>query len=324
MISYENCDLYKLNRKRDLFKILGMKKDEIKSVINCYTACVEVDEITQKKRLLEKPSYQLKKIQKVLLGKLSQIDFPSNIFSGVKGKSAYDNAFAHVNAEYMLKLDMSKFFPNTHRNNVYDFYRNKLKMAPDVAELCTNITTVNYDEDNITIDDGVIEYLKSNQIKNRNHLPSGTPTSQLLSYLSNQELFDEINDYCRKHKLTCTIYVDDITISTDKKISNVEERELKAIIRRNGHRISKNKTVRYEKHEYKKVTGYVISPSRRFVVANKIRRKIKALAPKGKEIKDTSKATLIGLINFSQISKVDAYRGLKRNLEEKNNTYNIL
>ena len=60
--------------------------------------------------------------------------------------------------------------------------------------------------------------------KIKNYLPSGTPTSQILSYLANLDMFDEIINYYKEHNLLCSIYVDDITLSTNRKISFKEEK----------------------------------------------------------------------------------------------------
>ena len=60
----------------------------------------------------------------------------------------------------MLKLDMSKFFPNTYRNSIYDFFKNKLRMSSDVALICTDIVTVNYNKKNVSIEDGVYDFLR--------------------------------------------------------------------------------------------------------------------------------------------------------------------
>lgn len=125
-------------------------------------------------------------------------------------------------------------------------------MAPDVAKICTDITTINYKDKNVYIEDGVYDYMKAKHIKIKNHLPSGTPTSQILSYLANLDMFDEIINYCKEHNLLCSIYVDDITLSTNRKISFEEEKQLKAIIKKHGQKISKGKTIRYDNNEYKK------------------------------------------------------------------------
>lgn len=314
MINFENCELYKIKRKRDLYYRLRVTEENVALILNKYKVC-----INEKNRLLEKPSYELKQLQRKLLRKLYEIKFPTYVFSGIKGKSAYDNAIQHLSSEYMLKLDMSKFFPNTHRNKIYDFFLKRLKMAPDVAKICTDITTINYKEKDVYIEEGVYDYMKAKHIKIENHLPSGTPTSQVLSYLANLDMFDEIIDYCKGHNLLCSIYVDDITFSSNRKISFEEEKQLKGIIKKYGQKISKGKTIRYNNNEYKKITGFVISPQHQLVVANKIRLKIKEKILQIEDIKKVEiglKNLLLGLTNFTELSKKNAYRGLKKQLKE--------
>lgn len=317
MINFENCQLYNLKRKRDLYHLIRSTPEEVGLILNKYKVC-----ISEEKRLLEKPNFKLKLLQKRILNKLYQIQFPEYVFSGVKGRSAYDNAITHINSECMLKLDMSKFFPNTHRDKVYNFFHKKLRMSADVAKLCTDITTINYNAENVSIDDNVFDYMKSKHIKIRNHLPSGTPTSQILSYLANLDMFDEIVAYCKCHKLICSIYVDDITLSTNRKISFEEEKQLKGIVKKYGQKISKNKTIRYSNSDYKKITGFVISPEHKLVVGNKTRLKIKtklAQVKNIKEIDNSLKNSLVGLANFSELSVKNSYQGLKKQLKKSVN-----
>ncbi len=192
-------------------------------------------------------------------------------------------------------------------------------MAPDVAKICTDITTINYKDKNVYIEDGVYDYMKAKHIKIKNHLPSGTPTSQILSYLANLDMFDEIINYCKEHNLLCSIYVDDITLSTNRKISFEEEKQLKAIIKKHGQKISKGKTIRYDNNGYKKITGFVISPQHQLVVPNKTRLKIKKRILQIEDIKKVEiglKNSLLGLTNFTELSKKNAYRGLKNQLKK--------
>lgn len=312
-MNFKNCELYKIKRKRDLYILLHIDESKLKYEPYKYRVCIK-----DKKRLLEKPSEELKRIQRNILNKLYQLNFPKYVFSGIKGRSAFGNAIYHINCKYMLKLDMSKFFPNTHRNRIYEFFKNKLKMSSDVASICTDIVTVNYDKENVVIEDGVYEFLKLKKIKNTNHLPSGTPTSQILSYLVNIDMFDEIIEYANKHKLQCTIYVDDITISSENRyITKKEESEIKNIIRKYKQNLSKGKTIRYGENEYKKVTGFVISPNNKLVIPNKIKSKIKKQTKfvRKKKIDLHSKNSIIGLTNFADISVNGKYRGLRKTLD---------
>ena len=312
-MDFKNCELYKIKRKRDLFILLHIDKNNSNEELYKYRVCIK-----DKKRLLEKPTEELKKIQRNILNKLYQLNFPEYVFSGIKGRSAFGNAIYHINCKYMLKLDMSKFFPNTHRNSIYEFFKNKLKMSSDVALICTDIVTVNYDKENVLIEEGVYEFLKLKKIKNTNHLPSGTPTSQILSYLANIDMFDEIIQYTSKHKLQCTIYVDDITVSsTNRYITKREESEIKNIIRKHKQNLSKGKTIRYGANEYKKVTGFVISPNNKLVIPNKIKSKIKDQSKfiRKKELDIHRKNSIVGLTNFADISVNGKYRGLRKSLD---------
>ena len=156
---------------------------------------------------------------------------------------------------------MSKFFPNTHRNKVYEF----------------------------------------------------------LSYLANVDMFDEIIRYTKLHKLDCTIYVDDITISSIKRdINKREEGEIKTIIRRNKQKLSTGKTIRYGINEYKKVTGFVISPNNKLVIPNKIKSKIKIQTKfiRKKETDIHNKNKIIGLTNFADISVKGKYIGLRETVNK--------
>ena len=82
-------------------------------------------------------------------------------------------------------------------------------------------------------------------------------------------------------------------------------------------KINKKKTIRYNKGEYKKITGYVISPKHQLVISNKIRLKIKLILSKAEDINkiDPSlKNSLIGLTNFTRLSVKNAYKGLRKQL----------
>lgn len=315
-MNFETCELYKLKRKRDLYNKLNISKSEIKFLINKYDVYINKDN-----RLIEAPIDDLKKIQLKLLNKLYAIKFDNYVFSGVKGKSTYDNAIQHIKSKYMLKLDMSKFFPNTHRDKVYRFFLEKLQMSTDVAKICTDISTVNYNNVRAYVDNNVFEYMKMKKIRNRNHLPTGTPTSQIISFLANLDMFEKIKNYCNVHKMQCTIYVDDFTISTNRKISFKEEQEIKNIIEKYGHKLSKNKTIRYDEREFKKVTGFVISPNKKMVLANKTKNKIKQKLEETKrnsiklqDIDIKNKNSLLGLIRYSRLVNKSSYLGLEKQL----------
>ena len=67
-MDFKNCELYKIKRKRDLFILLHIDKNKLNEELYKYRVCIK-----DKKRLLEKPTEELKKIQRNILNKLYQL-----------------------------------------------------------------------------------------------------------------------------------------------------------------------------------------------------------------------------------------------------------
>ena len=221
----------------------------------------------------------------------------------------------------MQKLDLSKFFPNTHREKIYNFFLKKLKMKPDVAKLITDFTTVNFKDSFNVIETGVNDFVKNKKIRNVNHLPSGTPTSQILAYLANVDMYDEIIKFTNSQNLKCSFYVDDITISSQNPIYSNQIERIKNIISKHGHKLNVKKTIKYGPKEFKKVTWYVISPEHQLVIPNKTRYKIKKSirnCKKNKRISRNIKNSILGSINFANTSVKGGYDNLDRKLKNLN------
>lgn len=191
-------------------------------------------------------------------------------------------------------------------------------MAPDVAKLLTDFTTVNYKNSFNQIEMGVEEFINTKNITNINHLPSGTPTSQILAYLANIDMYDEILEYTKSQNIKCSIYVDDITLSSKKPIKKMQVFEVKKIIKKHRHKVNSKKSIGYGSNEYKKVTGYVISPQHELVIPNKTRYKIKTKVTECKRTKKISRTirnSLMGSINFANMSRKGSYEGLNKKLK---------
>ena len=74
-------------------------------------------------------------------------------------------------------------------------------------------------------------FLTSKNVKTRNHLISRAPTSQILSYMANHKMFDEIQSLANHNGIVMTIYVDDITFSSKNHISNKFKNKVQSIIK---------------------------------------------------------------------------------------------
>lgn len=161
--------LYGMQRKRDLVNILKTNCKEINKIVNLYKPYIANK---SKKRLIEPvSSVELKKVQKRIQNLLKEIEYDSNVFSGISGRSYIDNGRLHLGCEYVVALDISKFFPNTSREKVYKFFKYDMRNSSDIAEILTNLCTI--DLSNISdIDEEVIKYMRENKIRYKKHIPT--------------------------------------------------------------------------------------------------------------------------------------------------------
>ena len=273
---YTNCPLYGLKSKKLLKKLLHinnnqmMKQSYIVSLVSPY-----IDK-SGKPRLIEPPQEELKTVQKRIKNCLGQIAVPNNVFSGIKGRSYADNARFHVgnNRRNLYKIDLTAFFPSITRDTVYRFFAEDLLCSPDVAQLLTNLTTIDLRKSSAKNIDEICEFLKGKNVSSYNHLISGAPTSQILSYLANHQMFDEMQKLADDNSITMTIYVDDVTFSSENRISKDFRDKIIAIIRKYNYQISREKVKRYTKLYPKLITGVIIDAMGKPVLKNSMRQKI--------------------------------------------------
>lgn len=261
-----------------------------------------------KKRLIESPKSPLKTIQKKIKNLLLKIEYPDYVYSGVKKKSHIDNAKKHKGIKYIYKVDIKAFFPSISRNKVYNFFLDYLKTSPDIADCLTNFCT--YDlTDSIEKSKELQEFIKIKKIKKLNHLCTGSSPSSLLSYLTNVEMFDEINKLALSKDIEMTVFVDDIIFSSFDKIDKLFRKKILSIIKSYGFKISEGKIKYYTRRQVKKVTGVIINKNGNIDVPNKLRMKINKLFNNGKINNDEE--NLKGcVIAARQISNV--YPNIKR------------
>lgn len=305
-MNVKTCKLYGIKRKRDLFSLLKTNKNRLKKICNVYSPYVT----NQKKKRLIEPisSNELKYIQKNVQRLLNDIEFDENIFSGISGKSYIDNGIWHIKCKYVIALDINKFFPNTSREKVYNFFFNTLNTSPDVAKILTDICTIDLTKIK-NLDIKVIEYINDNSIRFLKHIPTGSSISCILSYLVNYQMFFEITNIANEYGCKTSIYVDDIVLSSETKINNQLLIRIMSIIRKNGYKVQKKKLKFYNKNEYKRITGNIISKDgNRLVIPNRISHRILKL-------KDNK-----NIENNVKTNKINGYKQVIRQIEDANNS----
>ena len=270
-----SCKLYSIKSKRQLFNMLGIDKTQSSQSWVSENVYPCIDKSNSKPRLLEKPKLQLKKTQRKIHNYLSEIKFPDYVFSGVKGKDrTYKyNAMKHVEGRFLFKIDLTAFFPSVARDRVYRFFLSDLKNAPDIAEILTNLTTIDLDSKNYENITDINLFLEGKGIGVRKHLGSGFPTSPILSYLVNHGMFSELKTLSEQYNYTMTVYVDDVVFSGNTRFTESFKRKVFEIVRNNHFKISRKKTKCYKPKRFKAVTGVIITPEGKLTVKNALRQK---------------------------------------------------
>lgn len=246
------CALYKCSNKRRLAKILFIGLDELlnieKSIDYYFFSKKKKD---GKERKITAPNNYIKKVQKRILYLLANIERPEWLISGERGKSYINNGEFHLNSDYFLTIDIREFYNNCKREYVYKFFLDTMCVTRDIAGILSDIVTFN------------------------GGIPTGCPTSQMIAYYAYQEMFYNINKIAERFNCIFTLYVDDMTFSSDKPfIPNLLKKEIDIELRRYGHKPKYTKVKYYPKNSHKLITGVVVSKNHQLLVANNLQKKI--------------------------------------------------
>lgn len=241
------CALYKCQSKKRLERLLCLETGELKMIdgIIRYHK-FEIDKKhSQEKREITAPDKTLKAVQRRILCLLQRVIRPDWLISGEKQKCYIDNGKAHLDGRYVLTVDIKKFYDNCTREPVYQFFVQKMKTSPDVAEILTNITTYN------------------------GGIPTGCPTSQIMAFYAYADMFSEIYNLAKKCGCKFTLYVDDMTFSSKEPFSPNRLRQMvDCVLRKYGHKPKYPKVKYYGPSDYKPITGTIVTPKQSLVVPN--------------------------------------------------------
>lgn len=269
--------LYRLDNIELLENRLNLTKGCL--IDNSFLESLGYTVYTNKKgRVIENPTIELKKIQRKIHNCLSEINFPEWVISCRKNVSYINNAKLHNENNYIVNLDISKFFTNCNKINTYYFFCKHMCMSKELSEIMVKLVCKD------------------------NRLPTGSPCSQILAYLSYLDMFEEIKNIAYKDNLTISLYVDDLTISSNERISNSIVDDIIKKLNENGFSINNKKRKYSGKNKNKKVTGVIINKKNQLRVPNKLRKEVIFLF---KEIKSFN----VNPNNKLHISKVKSLRG---------------
>ncbi len=239
---YKNCPLFKLKTIDELLTVLNGNRykidlQELEALcrqIDLYKEqVVTVDDLTGKRRLCEIPTAALKQFQerihKILHSWLKEQQ-PQYLFSF---RSPLQNARYHSTELTTVRYDVHRFFRNTRTEKIYCFFKERLRMTVTLARLLTGLCTY------------------------KGHLPTGAPTSPILSFLAYRSMWEEIDTHCKRWDYRFSLYIDDLVIS-GTPLQRDKLRIVKYILHRYGFSIAKGKTKWFAENRPKYITGIIV------------------------------------------------------------------
>lgn len=252
--SFDQSPFYKLRSKARLASILKITPSELKAHLQTSNSDYSEFDLTNpsgKKRHIEEPKPKLKRIHKRIENLLNRIFPPDYLFSPVKRRSYVTNAKQHVTSKQVNVLDIKKYYPSTRASRVFQFFNKGMSCDRDVAGVLMTLCTIN------------------------GHLPTGSPLSPILSFLSHKRMWDRIATMAEKVDCRITVYVDDLTIS-GQKVPGSLVWEIKQEIKNTGLLYHKEKN--YRGTRAGRVTGVIIKdeelrvPNRQHLKMHNLRR----------------------------------------------------
>jgi RNA-directed DNA polymerase len=198
------------------------------------------------KRNISAPFEDLKKVQKSLNYFLQAYYLcikPSHVFGFVihphylKGASnIVENARLHVGKRYLLNIDLLNFFPSISAARVKSvFMSDKFCFDEPMCIALTLLTT----------------YL--------GELPTGSPTSPVISNLVCLRMDDELENFAKANDLVYSRYADDLSFSSVKPIYNVTVLDIYSIIQRNHFKVNDKKIRMRHSGQRMVVTGITVN-----------------------------------------------------------------
>lgn len=231
----------------ELCRFSGIPFSELERIINQPEyKHFHVEKKNGSKREICAPEKQLKRIQKRLNYYLQAYylslrpeavhGFTVNPHYLGRNCNIVENAKPHTGKKTVLNIDLKDFFTSIKAWQVKDIL---------VSEI------FDYDDQIAT----AITLLTTHQGK----LPTGSPTSPVLSNFICLDLDKELTEYGEKNGIAYTRYADDMTFSTDGEISEDEILDIINIIRNKGFQINEKKLRLKCRNRKQTVTGLTVN-----------------------------------------------------------------
>lgn len=203
-------------------------------------------------RWIEAPKPELKEVQRELLTMLLyQLPVHERAHGFIPNRSIITHAQNHVGRRWVLTLDLSDFFPSTHRGLIRQHFEPLLKShcSPEHCELIIDLCLL------------------------KDRLPQGAPTSPQLSNVVFRTFDAQLEEWAQAHSLTYSRYADDLSFSGDQ-LPRDFYRQVHARV--HPYRLNPKKTRVLGRGSRQLITGLVVNE--RVNLPRAQRRKLRAIA----------------------------------------------
>jgi RNA-directed DNA polymerase len=146
------------------------------------------------------------------------------------------NASVHVKKKYVLNIDLKDFFQNISA------YRVKKLFSSDVFQFSDQMATA------LTM---LITY--------KGHLPTGAPTSPVISNFSCLQMDAQLKQFCQQHEISYSRYADDLSFSSDNAFSEELKEKIRNVIHENHFQLNEKKFRLKSSNRKQTVTGLTVN-----------------------------------------------------------------
>ncbi|QDS14697.1 retron St85 family RNA-directed DNA polymerase [Xanthomonas arboricola] len=241
-------------------------------------------------RDIAQPSRELKALQRAVVSKIApRLPVHDCVHGYVLGRGIKSNAQSHLGGSFILKMDLSDFFPSI---KPVDLRHHLNKFLPE-----------EFDDVELRQLELILFWIKKGTSILR--MCIGAPSSPLIS---NTIMFDvdlEIDNLCRQYDVKYTRYADDLTFScSEKGVLSLIQRGVSLIVRSSKSpiiKINEEKTLHLSKRAKINVTGVNLTPDGSLSIGRERKRLIRVMAHHHSlgSLDAEGQNKLIGLLGFA-------------------------
>lgn len=202
---------------------------------------------------------------------LREVKYPRYLQGGIRdeeqARDFVSNASLHCGRRLVICEDIKDFFPSTSSDLIYDLWCSLFHFPDHIARVLTGLTTL------------------------EGYLPQGAKTSSYLANLALWRTEPQLVESLSRQGFTYSRYVDDITLSTDRRLTGSEiakvVRQVARMCSRSGFRLKRSKHSLTTSGNRMSATGLMVN--RRASLPKEVRSQTRALVHQCESRANTSK-----------------------------------